>query len=163
MLSAAVIALIVIAAAGFGLYVTKPSVTATSTEVMTAMEASPAMAFIPAPNVMMAEGIRNGYLVVAPLGNGNYSVEIHAEGLEPTTGTGNIYIVEGQQKSGTMASGPIIAQSAHASEFEVGSDGIGQYFVILTANPATSFESVQLVFLGGMSMGNATVIATATF
>lgn len=178
-MSVVVIALIILAGAGFGLYATKQpatvtttevmisSVMATTTEVMTTpeaiMEPTPAVAFIPASNVMMAEGIHDAYLIVAPLGNGSYSVEIHAEGLEPTVGTGNIYIVEGQLKAGMMDSTSMIAQSAQASEFNVGSDGVGQYFTVIRMDPANSFDNLQLVFLGGMSTGNATAVATATF
>ncbi len=178
----AVIALALLAGAGFGLYLTKPSTTSTttevmthtttevmthtevvnSTEVMTQTTAKAAISFIPAPNVMMAEGIHSAYLIVTPIGAGNWSVEIHAQGLEPTVGTGNVYIVEAQQKSGTMASAPITSQSPMASEFGVAKDGIGQYFTTLNLDPTGQFKSIQIVFLGGMVMSNATVIATAT-
>jgi len=43
----------------------------------------------------------------------------------------------------------------------VGRDGIGQYFTTLNQDPRATFESVLVVFLGGMEMSNATVIATA--
>lgn len=170
----AVIVLLILAGAGFGLYLTKPSATSTTTEVMTHTEvmnttevmthttAMAAISFIPAPNVIMAEGIHSAYLIVTPIGAGNWSVEIHAQGLEPTVGTGNVYIVEAQQKSGTMASAPITSQSPMASEFGVAKDGIGQYFTTLNLDPTGQFESIQIVFLGGMVMSNATVVATAT-
>ncbi len=167
-LTSVVIALVILAGAGFGLYLTKPTVTSTTTEVMTHTEVmtettpKPAIPFLPAPNVMMAEGIHNAYLIIAPVGSGHWSVEIHGEGLESTGGTNNIYIVEAQQKSGTMASMPMVAQNTTASEFGVGIDGIGQYFIILNLDPTVNFKSVQLVFLGGMEMSNATAIATAT-
>ena len=141
-----VIVLLILAGAGFGLYLTKPS----------------AVSFTPKANVMAAEGIHNAYLIVVPVGGGNWAIEIHAQGLKPTAGTGNIYLVEAQQKSGAMGTAPIHAQNATESEFSVGRDGIGQYFTTLNQDPRATFESVLVVFLGGMQMSNATVIATAT-
>jgi len=157
-----IILLLIVTGAGFGLYLTKPSAVSNATEVMTETTPESAKLFTPKANVMMAEGIHSGYLIVVPVGGGNWAIGIHAEGLEPTVGTGNIYLVEAQQKSGAMGIAPINAQNATASEFSVGSGGIGQYFTTLNQGPRATFESVQVVFLGGMEMSNATVIATAT-
>ena len=163
-----VIVLLILAGAGFGLYLTKPSAVSNTTEVMTHTEVmtetrlGSAVSFTPKANVMAAEGIHNAYLIVVPVGGGNWAIEIHAEGLKPTAGTGNIYLVEAQQKSGAMGTAPIHAQNATESEFSVGRDGIGQYFTTLNQDPRATFESVLVVFLGGMQMSNATVIATAT-
>jgi hypothetical protein len=173
-LTTIVIALVVVAAAGFGLYATKPTATVTATEVMThtvmvnetevmsETTAPLAIPFVPQPNLMMAEGIHNAYLFVAPAAGGKWVIQIHAEGLEPTVGTGNVYLVETQEKTGAMAMGPIAMQNATSSEFSVGSDGVGQYFTTLSQNPAGAYEGVEIVLLGGMEMSNATVIATAT-
>ena len=169
-----VIVLLILAGGGFGLYLTKPSAASNTTEVMTHTEVTThtevmtetrmgsAIPFTPKASVMMAEGIHNAYLIVVPVGGGNWAIEIHAEGLKPTAGTGNIYLIEAQQKGGAMGIAPIHAQNATASEFSVGRDGIGQYFTTLNQDPQATFESVLVVFLGGMQMSNATVIATAT-
>jgi hypothetical protein len=104
----------------------------------------------------------NGWLLVAPAGMDQYALSVHAEGLESTQGMGDVYIVEGAQSSGSMASVPIGGQNATLSEFEVGPNGVGNFFIILDQNPFSSYESVSIVFLPGMQMANATVVATAS-
>jgi hypothetical protein len=169
-LGTVVVVLLITNAIGFSLYLTKPSnvqtmtdnmtetMTQTSTEVMTRTgNTSMAMEFTPANGQM----IHTAWLLVEPSGVGSYALSIHAEGLENTLSTGSDYIVEGAQSSGNMAVVPI-GPNATASEFETSSTGVGNFFILLDQNPYTSFENIQIAYLPGMQMTNATVVATAT-
>jgi len=159
--------LLVIAASGFVLYGTKSTTQGTSTVTMTetmsesastsgAMsESASAIAFVPAHGQMFG----NGWLIIASLGNGDYAVSLHATGLESAS-MGN-YIVEAAQNSGQMATVPIAGTNATLSEFEADSSGNGQFFTVLMENPHSAYESVSIVYLPGMEMTNATVVATA--
>jgi hypothetical protein len=102
----------------------------------------------------------NGWLIVASLGGGDYALTLHATGLESAS-MGD-YIVEGAQNSGQMATVPIAGSNATLSEFSADSSGNGQFFTILMENPSSAFESVSIVYLPGMEMQNATVVATAS-
>jgi hypothetical protein len=173
-----VIALIIVASIGFALYLTKPSsdamahtttdnMTSSTTDHMTATDTvSSSTAGAAAPtaiafNASRGQMFHGGWLIVAPTGTGSYVLSIHAEGLENTQSMHDVYLVEGVQSSGSMASVPI-GQNATLSEFEVGSNGVGNFFSILTQNPFSNYESVTIVFLPGMQMNNATVVATAS-
>jgi len=106
--------------------------------------------------------ITNAWLLLVPTGMMHeFAVSIHAEGLE-ANGT---YIVEGTLTSGSMNTVPISTQSmsmnsTSASEFQSDKNGTGNYWLLLDANPATTFENIQLFFLPGMSMQNATLVAS---
>jgi hypothetical protein len=155
------IVLLIIAGVGFALYLTSSPATHTTTEVMTetstmTSNGTGAIQFTPASGQM----IHTAWLLVEPSGSGDYAVSIYAQGLESTQGTGNVYLVEATSSSGSMTTAPIGANET-ASEFETTSAGVGSYFVILMQNPYTSFENVQLVYLPGMQMSNAVVVATA--
>jgi len=185
-----VVALIVIAAIGFGLYgsaASKAPATTTltlttanvSTEIITSLEtmmnhsttssmtesvgnssssSGCACMFTPKSGAM----ISSAWLLIAPTEMMHqYAVSVHAAGLEPN-GT---YIVEGQLMTGGMATVPISSLSMHmnttsASEFQSDKNGTGNYFVLLDSNPSTVFENVELLFLPGMVMQNATLVAT---
>ena len=164
------IVLLILAGLGFSLYFTNsPAVhtttvnmtetmTNTSTSVMTeTSNGTSAIAFTPAKGQM----IHTAWLLIEPSGMGHYALAIHAEGLESTQSMGSDYIVEGAQSSGSMAVVPI-GPNATASEFETTSGGVGNFFIILGQNPYTSFENIQIVYLPGMQMTNATVVATAS-
>jgi hypothetical protein len=181
-----VIVLLAVAGAGFGLYLTKPAAAQSaggstteemmqttseamshmSTEVMThSSEAmmgganmSTALAFTRSPG----QAFGGAWLLVEPTGTGQYALSIHAVGLENTQGTGSSYIVEATQSSGAMAMGPI-GTNATASEFQTGADGVGNFFTLLSQNPYTSFEGIQILYLRGMAMSNATTVATVSF
>ncbi len=179
--SVVVVILIVAAAAGFGLYGTNASKTVTtqntvtvtaSTEVMmttdvtminhtsSGMPANYAYQFNPASGAMVS----SAWLLDVPVGMHEYAVSIHAEGLEPN-GT---YIVEGNLASGSMSAVPISSQSMNmnttsASEFQADQNGTANYWIVLDGCPSTIFESVQLLFLPGMQMSNATTVATIHF
>jgi hypothetical protein len=160
--AAVVVVLVVIAAIGFGLYLTKPTATETMTETTTSTttqsgNATSAFQFTPAKGQML----HSAWVVVGRTESGQYTLAVYAQGLDTTQGTGNDYIVEGAQSSGSMAVVPVGA-NATASEFDVGSNGVGSYFTLLSQNPLTSFENIQIVFLPGMHMTNATVVATAS-
>jgi hypothetical protein len=185
--AASVVLLLILAAGGFTLYASKPSVTSTVTETATATRTVPAttqtevmnhtatmtetmtavrnqtmteMIAEPAIPFTPAKGqmIHDAWLITAPLGNGTYALTIHAQGLEGMSM--GAYIVEGTQH-GTKVTVPIGGQNATLSEFEADSHGNGQFFIILQQNPATAYDTISLVFLPGMQMTNATVAATA--
>ena len=156
------VVLLIVAGVGFALYHTSPHSATTMTEVMTSTETMPsggtdAVSFAPAAG----QKIHGAWLLIEPTGSGEYAVSIYAQGLESTQGTGNVYIVEGAQSSGSMSAVPV-GPNATASEFETTSAGAGAYFVVLMQNPYSSFENIQIVYLPGMQMSNAVVVATAT-
>ena len=103
--------------------------------------------------------IHSGWVIIASVGSGDYVVSLHADGLEPPSSGG--YIVEGVQRNAAMNVVPI-GSNESASEFDAGTSGSGSYWTVLMENPATSFESVELVYLPGMSMSQATVVASAS-
>ena len=163
------IVLVIIAGVGFALYLTNSPSTVTTTNNMTETmthtstttmvenaNGTSAVEFAPVTGQM----IHTGWLLIEPAGMDQYALVVHAEGLESTQSTGSDYIVEGTQSSGSMAVVPI-GPNATASEFETGSSGVGNYFVLLSQNPYTAFENVEIVYLPGMQMTNATVVATA--
>lgn len=159
------VVLLILAGIGFSLYFTASgntqTMTSNMTETMTVTHTSngtEAVEFTPATGQM----IHSAWLLVEPTGmSGQYAVSISAQGLESTQGTGNDYIVEAAQSSGSMSTVPIGA-NATASEFETNSQGAGSYFVLLAQNPYSAFENIQIVYLPGMQMSNAVVVATAT-
>lgn len=168
------IVLLIIAGIGFALYLTNSTsthtttnsmtetmtetMTQTSTSVMTATSnGTDAIQFTPATGAM----IHSAWLLIEPAGMDEYAVSVHAEGLESTQSMGSDYIVEGAQSSGSMSVVPI-GPNATASEFETSSSGVGNFFILLGQNPYSSFENVQIVYLPGMQMTNATVVATAS-
>jgi len=117
-------------------------------------------AFKPQPGVM----ITSAWLIVASVGMDEYAVVVHAEGLEPN----GDYIVEGPLTTGTMQTVPISSQSMEmnttsASEFTANSQGTGLFWILLNSNPSQTFEAIQLYYLPGMSMHNATLIASVMF
>ena len=158
------IVLLLIAALGFSLYLTASSATHTTTENMTETMttgatqtmANEAFQFTPASGQMM----HGGWLLIEGAGSGDFVLAVHADGLESTQQMGSVYIVEAEQSSGSMAVVPI-GPNATASEFETTAAGVGNFFIELMQNPATSFENIQIVYLPGMEMTNATVVATA--
>jgi hypothetical protein len=154
--------LLVFAASGFVLYGTKSTTQATSTVTITASasgamnETAAAIAFVPAQSQMFG----TGWLVIASLGGGDFAVTVHATGLESAS-MGN-YIVEAAQNTGQMSTVPIAGSNDTLSEFEADSSGTGQFFAVLMENPHSVYESVSIVYLPGMEMANATVVATAS-
>jgi len=163
--AASIVILVVIAAAGFGLYLTRAASTLTVTHTVSQttdemsgtsaeMTTATAIQFKPATGQMF----NNGWLVIGETQSGSYALSLHAQGLE--NASAGDYIVEGQQSSGSMSVVPLAANTT-SSEFDAGADGAGSFFVILAQNPFTAYESVQILFLPGMQMTNATVVATA--
>ena len=163
------VVLLILAGIGFSLYLTNSSshtttenMTETMTETMTqtstsAMNGTDAVEFTPATGQM----IHSGWLLIQPAGMDDYAVSVHAEGLENTQAMGSDYIVEGAQSSGSMAVVPI-GPNATASEFDTNGNGVGNFFILLSQNPYSTFENIQIVYLPGMQMTNAIVVATAT-
>ena len=178
-----VIVLLIVAVIGFALYLSKPAgesmtqtttenMTETTTEIMSQTTAeqmtstaattsqsvgSTAVSF----NASAGQMIHTAWLVVAPTGGGHYALSVHAEGLDTTQATDNVYIVEGVQSSGSMESVPI-GPNETASEFSVTSNGVGNFFILLNQNPFSTYDDIQIVLLPGMQMTNATVVATAS-
>jgi hypothetical protein len=163
-----VVVLLAVAASGFFLYGSRPTTTDTTTVTMSDVmghssssgamteTTAPAIAFTPTNGQMFG----NGWLIVAPLGNGSYAVTLHATGLESSS-MGD-YIVEAAQNSGQMATVPIAGANTTQSEFAADNNGNGQFFVVLHEEPSSIYESVSIVFLPGMEMQNAAVVATAS-
>ena len=163
-----VVVLLAVAATGFVLYGTRSTMVETTTvmssDTMSHSSTSSAMseastsavAFVPAHGQMFG----SGWLIVAALGNGSYAITLHATGLESVS-MGD-YIVEAAQNSGQMATVPIAGSNATMSEFTADNSGTGQFFAILHEDPSSLFESVSIVYLPGMEMQNAAVVATAT-
>jgi len=165
-----VVVLLIIAGIGFSLYFTSSSsthtttdnmtetMTQTSTSIMTgSSNGTDALQFSPAKGAM----IHSAWLLIEPAGMDEFAVSVHAEGLESTQSMGSDYIIEGAQSSGSMSVVPI-GPNATASEFGTSSSGVGNFFILLGQNPYSSFENVQIVYLPGMQMTNATVVATAS-
>jgi hypothetical protein len=99
----------------------------------------------------------SGWVFIAPIGQGDYAISVHAEGLEPPSAGG--YIVEGVTRGATMTMVPI-SGNATASEFDADSHGVGNYWTVLMQSPPGSFKAIDLVYLPGMDMTHATLVAT---
>ncbi len=164
-----VIVLLVVAASGFLLNATHHATTETTTEVVTETMTQTASSTGPANETgqtvtaafARAQGqmFTRGWVVIAPVGGGDYLVSIYVEGLEaPSMGD---YIVEGAQTTGNMAMVPIGGANTTLSEFEASASGVGQFSIVLMENPSAQFENISIVYLPGMEMTNATVVATA--
>jgi len=125
------------------------------TQANQAANAAKALPLAPHPGAM----IHTGWVVITPVGSGDYAIAIHAEGLEPPSSGG--YIVEGAQRTTAMNVVPIGA-NATASEFDAGADGVGNYWTVIMENPTTGFESIELLYLPGMNMAQATLVASVS-
>jgi len=102
--------------------------------------------------------IHTGWIFIAPVGTGRYAVFLHAEGLEPPSSGG--YIVEGVTRSG-MKMVPL-GPNATASEFDASTNGIGNFWLVLNQNPSVKYEAIDVLYLAGMQMSNAAVVASAS-
>lgn len=102
----------------------------------------------------------SGLVFITSVGGGHYAVYVHAEGLEPPSA--GAYIVEGVTRSASMQMVPI-SGNATASEFDADSHGVGGYWTVLMQNPTSSFEAIDLVYLPGMDMTHATLVASVQF
>ena len=103
--------------------------------------------------------IHTGWVILAPVGSGDYAIALHAEGLEPPSSGG--YIVEGAQRTTAMTLVPIGA-NATASEFDAGTNGVGSYWTVIMENPTTTYESIELLYLPGMNMAQAQLVASVS-
>ncbi len=100
--------------------------------------------------------IKGGWLVIIPTGTGHYALSVRATGLKPPSS--GAYIVEGVAKQATNM--VPITVNATASEFDADNSGVGNYWIELTQNPSTSFKAIDLLYLPGMQMTNAVLVAT---
>lgn len=181
---AVVVLLVVVAGVGYGLYATTSAktVVSTSTSTVTKTNVSTEMMsttemmnhtftgmmgnatsgcacqFTPKAGAM----ISHAWILMDPVGTTNsYAMSIHAEGLE-ANGT---YLVEGVLNNGSMNAVPISSEmmnmSTADSEFQTNVNGTGNYFALFfNSSPSALFGSIELLYLPGMSMQNATVVAT---
>lgn len=113
------------------------------------------IAFVPESGQM----IHDAWIFIAPLEQGKFAVAIHVEGLEHT-GPEDVYLVEGVTRTEPMQMIPI-APTAAASEFHADSNGNGLYWAVLDNDPRESFDKILLLYLPGMQMERAQLLATA--
>lgn len=180
-----VVVLVVVAAVGYGLYDAASSKQVSMTETMTTTSSAMTETMTTTASAMtetvtstemvnltyaytftphMGAMVNNAWLLVVPTGMHEYAVSVHAEGLE-SNGT---YILEGALTTGSMQTVPISSESmtmnqTSASEFQSNSNGTALYWIVLSSDPATTFENVQLYFVPEGMMQNATLVATVTF
>ena len=107
-------------------------------------------------NPQAGQMIHSGWVLISPIGSGDYAVSLHADGLEPPSSGG--YIVEGVTRQG-MNMVPLAGQAA-ASEFDAGTDGSGNFWTTLMQNPSSTYEGIDLLYLPGMDMTHATLVAS---
>lgn len=108
-------------------------------------------------NPQPGQMIHSGWVLISPVGSGDYAVSLHADGLEPPAS--GSYVVEGVTRQG-MNMVPL-AGNATASEFEAGTDGSGNFWTTLMQNPSSTYEGIDLLYLPGMDMTHATLVASA--
>lgn len=94
--------------------------------------------------------------IIAPIQGGKYAVAISAQGLEQN----EVYIVESVTKGAQMQMVPI-ASTVPESEFLPDAKGKGLYWIVLDNDPRVTFEKIELLFLPGMQMDKAVLIAVA--
>jgi hypothetical protein len=111
------------------------------------------LALQPQPGQMF----HSGWVFISSIGGGDYAISLHAEGLEQSSA--GDYIVEGVTRGATMQTVPI-SGNATGSEFDADANGVGAYWTVTMQSPATGFESIELVYLPGMEMSQATVVAS---
>ena len=161
------IVLLVAAGLGVGIYAIKPvtvhTVTSTVVENPTTVtthvgftEQMNAIPFNPLPY----QNIRNAWLLFAPTGDGKYAMSVHAEGLLPTNGANDYYLVEGVRVNGSILVSPV-GPDPSSSQFRADGNGVGTYFIILNQNPNDVYLSIVIARATNGSTSNATIIATA--
>lgn len=101
--------------------------------------------------------IRSAWLFIAPVGKGQFAVSLHAEGLKLPSSGG--YLIEGVTRQGAkmVPLGP----TEIASEFDATNDGVGTYWLVLNQNPSTTYQTIVVLYLAGMQMSNAVLVASA--
>lgn len=96
------------------------------------------------------------WLVIAPLGGGDFAVIFSAQGLE---GNGS-YLIEGVERGGQMNHVPI-AGTVGDSEFGADMHGNGLYWHVVMSDPRVTYEQIILLYLPNMQMQNAQQVASA--
>ena len=97
------------------------------------------------------------WLVIAPLGGGDFALALSAQGLEQNSS----YLIEGVMRGGQMSTVPI-AGAAADSEFEPDMHGNGLYWHVLMSDPRVTYEQVVLLYLPNMQMQGAQQVASAS-
>ena len=130
---------------------------ATASNAMLHAEIQNATSVLPL-TLQSGQMIHSAWLFIAPVGKGQFAVSLHAEGLEPPSAGG--YIIEGVTRQGAkmMPLGP----NETASEFDATSNGVGTYWLVLTQNPSANYQAIDVLYLAGMQMSNAVLVASAT-
>jgi hypothetical protein len=96
------------------------------------------------------------WLVVAPVGSGDFALILSAQGLEQN----GSYLIEGVTKGGQMNTVPITGTAAD-SEFEPDMHGNGLYWHVLMSDPRVTYEQVLLLYPPNMEMSGAQQVASA--
>jgi len=55
-----------------------------------------------------------------------------------------------------------LGPNATASEFDASTNGIGNFWLVLNQNPSVKYEAIDVLYLAGMQMSNAAVVASAS-
>jgi hypothetical protein len=159
---AAVIGLIVGFGVGYAVYQGQVSSLQTSlnqaneSSMMLSSELSNSTLALPL-SLQSGQMIHSGWVFLSPVGSGDYAVSLHVEGLEPSSA--GAYIVEGVTRGAQMNMVPI-GGNATSSEFDATAQGVGTYWTTVMQNPSTTYEGIDLVYLPGMNMTQATVVAS---
>jgi len=159
-----IVSLLALSAVGFGLYLSKPGVISTSSQVVTQsitvtkdiipraeMNAIP---FLP----QYRQSVHDAWLLFAPDQNGSFVLSIHAEGLSPTLGTGGSYLVRGLMVNPSVVWVPI-GRGIVNSTLQADASGVGNFYVVLSQNPELVYESIQI---DRQFASNSTLIVIAT-
>ena len=161
--------MLIIASAALSLYASKPAAITTVTSTLAVTEYSTvtkniipratmdAKQFLP----QLGQTIHDAWLLFAPAGNGSYILTIHAEGLSPSQGTSEYYIVRGIKTDGTVEEVPV-GGALNASLLHVNEYGVGDFYLVLDHDPSLAYEAVEIVRIGGSESSPAVVVATAS-
>ncbi len=159
--------LLVASGLGVGMYASKPGAahTVTSTVLQNQITVTTRVGFTEQMNALPFspqpyQHIRNAWLLFAPTGDGKYAVSVHAEGLLPTNGANDYYLVEGIRADSSIQVGPL-GPNPTSSEFMADGIGVGTFFIILDQNPKDVYLSIVIARVTNGSISNATIIATA--
>jgi hypothetical protein len=98
----------------------------------------------------------DAWLVIAPLGGGDFAVILSAQGLEQN----GSYLIEGVTRGAQMNHVPITG-IASDSEFEPDMHGNGLYWHVLMNDPRVAYEQITLLYLPNMQMEAAQQVASA--
>ena len=114
-----------------------------------------AIPFEPEPGLMF----HDGWLLITQRGDGKFTVVIRSEGFDKT-GPEDAYLIEGVTRTEPMQMVPI-GTTLDASVFHADQNGHGFYWIVLDKDPRVTFDKILILYLPGMSMERAALVATA--